>query len=509
MSFQPPETFNVAHWLLDARVEEGAGDRRALATDEGDFTYREVRALANRFGHLLRDEGVDPEQRVIVSLPDGAPFVGALFGALKVGAATVMVNPSLDAEAVGYFLDYTRSRAAVVGPDAAPAFREAAGGMRRPPVLLEVGDPETDGRLADAPDELENFPTHRDDPAVWLFSGGTTDRPKAVVQSHTSYANSTELYGKGVLGLGPDDVTISVPKLYFGYAMGSNLFFPFSVGACSVLFGERCTPGALFERIRRHRPTVLVNVPTMINKMLSHPGAAEEDLSCLRLATSAGEALPEELHRRWDEAFGVELLDGLGTAEMWHIFLSNRPGDVKRGTLGKPVPGFEVSLRDEEGREVEDGEVGRLWVRGNSLGRGYWQKPEATREAFRGEWYVSSDMLRRDEEGYYVYGGRADDMLKVSGKWFSPSELENCLLGHPSVREAVVVAATTDDGLTEPHAYVVADGPGPELAEELQGYAKDQLQPYKYPREVVFLDDLPRTHLGKVDRGRLSRGEVG
>lgn len=508
MSFQPPETFNIARHFLDARVEEGDGDRRALVTDEGEFTYAEVQALANRFGHLLRAEGVDPEQRVIVSLPDGVPFVGALFGALKIGAVGVMVNPGLDAEAVRYFLDYTRSTAAVVGPDTAPTFREAAREARHAPRLVELGDEATDRRLEAAPDELEAFPSHRDDPAVWLFSGGTTDRPKAVVQSHASYANTTELYGKGVLDVGPADVTISVPKLYFGYALGSNLFFPFSVGGCSVLFGERCTPEALFERIRRHRPTLLVNVPTMINKMVSHPDAGGQDFSCLRLATSAGEALPEELHRRWDETFGVELLDGLGTAEMWHIFLSNRPGDVKRGTLGKAVPGFEIRLCDEEGREVEDGEVGRLWVRGDSRARGYWQKMEETKEAFRGEWYVSGDMLRRDEEGYYVYGGRADDMIKVSGKWFSPNELENCLLQHPAVREVAVVAATTEEGLTKPHAYVVADEPGPELAAELQAHAKERLQPYKYPREVVFLDDFPRTHLGKVDRGALSRGEA-
>ena len=512
MTFQPPETFNIAHHFLDARVEEGAGDRRALVTDEGKLTYREVAVLASRYGHLLRDAGVRPEERVIVSLPDGADFVGALFGTLKIGAVGVMVNPGLDADAIRYFLDYTRATAAVVGPDAADTFREAAADARHGPRLVEPAEAATRQRLAEAPTELEIFPSHRDDPAIWLLSGGTTARPKAVVQPHTSYANTTELYGKGVLGLGPDDVTISVPKLYFGYALGSNLLFPFSVGASSVLFGERCTPEALFQRIRRHRPTVLVNVPTMINKMLSHPGGEEEDLSCLRLATSAGEALPEELHRRWDEAYGVELLDGLGTAEMWHVFLSNRPGDVKRGTLGKPVPGFEVRLCDDEGREVEDGEVGRLRVRGDSLAHGYWQRREQTRDAFRGEWYVSGDMLRRDADGYYVYCGRADDMVKVSGQWFSPSELENCLLQHPAVREVAVVAAADEEGLTEPHAYVVAGdaggGPeaGPGLAEELQAFARERLQPYKYPREVVFLEELPRTHLGKVDRGELGGG---
>jgi len=507
MTFRPPDAFNVARYLLDARVEEGLGGRRALITDAGELTYAEVQALANRFGNLLRDQGVEPEQRVIVSMADRAEFVGALFGALKIGAVGVMVNPGLDADAVGYFLEYTRAKAAVVGDGAADAFRAAAGASDAGTRILPVDRGDVRGRLEAASPELDAFDTHRADPAVWLFSGGTTGRPKAVVQSHASYANSTERYGKGILGLGPDDVTISVPKLYFGYAMGSNLFFPFSVGATAVLFRGRCTAERLFDRIERHRPTVLVNVPTMVGKMLDHPGAADRDLSCLRLATSAGEALPVPLHRRWNETFGVELLDGLGTAEMWHVFLTNRPGDVAPGTLGRPVPGFEIRLRDEEGRDVPDGEAGRMWVRGDSRAKEYWQRPERTRDAFRGEWYVSGDMLRRDRDGRYVYCGRSDDMLKVSGKWLAPQELENCLLEHDAVREVCVVGVATEDGLTKPHAWVVADDAeaGPALAGELRDFVRERLEPYKYPREVHFTDDLPRTHLGKVDRGALSR----
>jgi benzoate-CoA ligase family protein len=340
---------------------------------------------------------------------------------------------------------------------------------------------------------------------MWLFSGGTTGRPKAVLQTHASYANTAECYGKGVLGIQEDDVTMSVPKLYFGYATGSNLLFPFSVGASTVLFREHPTADVVFDRIARHRPTILVSVPKMVQMMVDDPRASERDLSSLRLATTAGEALPAELHRRWDEAFGVDLLDGLGTAEMWHIFLSNRPGDVRPGTLGKVVPGFEVEVRDDDGERVPDGQVGWLWVRGGSRAIGYWHRMRRTMEAFRGEWYVSGDMVSRDADGVFTYAGRADDMLKVSGKWLSPREVESCLLEHPAVEEVAVVGVRGDSGLTVPRACVVRRNghASSDLAEELRAWVRSRLEPYKYPREVVFLDALPRTHLGKVDRAAL------
>jgi benzoate-CoA ligase family protein len=366
-----------------------------------------------------------------------------------------------------------------------------------------------EARVAGGRDDVETYPTHRDDAAIWLFSGGTTGRPKAVVQSHASFANTTELYGKRVLGYRADDITLSVPKLYFGYATGSNLFFPFSVGGTSVLFPERCTADALFAQIRAHRPTILINAPTMVNNLVSHPEASAQDLSCLRLSTSAGEALPVELYQRWKDAFGVELLDGLGTAEMWHVFVTNRLGDVKPGTLGRVVEGFEVEARDDAGREVPPGEVGWLWVRGNSRAIGYWQQMERTMSAFRGEWYVSGDMIQKDAEGYVTYCGRGDDMLKVGGKWLAPGEVENCLLTHEAVEEAAVVGVADAQGLIKPHAHVtLVDGRAGSdaLAAALKAYVRDKLEPYKAPRHVSFHAALPRTHLGKVDRGKLRVG---
>jgi benzoate-CoA ligase family protein len=508
MPFEPPEEFNMADWFLDARLREGRGGRVALRTDERDWTYAEIAALAARYGSVIADAGVEPEQRVILALDDGPDFVGALFGVLKIGAVVVMVNPRLPDDSIAYFVEYTRAKAAIVDPDAAAVFRRA--GERAPCFrsLLVAGD-ELDAALAAASAERPSFPAHRDDSAIWLFSGGTTGRPKAVLQTHASYANTTECYGKGVLGISEDDVTMSVPKLFFGYATGSNLLFPFSVGASSVVFREHPTAEVVFEKIARHRPTILVNVPKMVALMVDHPRAGEQDLSSLRLATSAGEALPVELHRRWDEAFGVDLLDGLGTAEMWHIFLSNRPGDVHPGTLGKIVPGFDVEVRDDDGRALSDGEVGWLWVRGGSRAIGYWHRMNRTMEAFRGEWYVSGDMVSRDADGVFTYAGRADDMLKVSGKWLAPGEVESCLLEHPAVAEVAVVGVAGEAGLTVPRACVVrrngVQAPAEVLAEELRTWVRDRLERYKYPREVLFLDALPRTHLGKVDRAALRR----
>jgi benzoate-CoA ligase family protein len=353
--------------------------------------------------------------------------------------------------------------------------------------------------------KLKNAETHRDDAAIWLFSGGTTGKPKAVVQTHLSFANTTECYAKRHLEYNPNDLTISVPKLFFGYATGSNLFFPFSVGAACVLFPERCTAEVLFEKISKHRPTILINVPTMVNQMVSHTNAADQDFTSVRFATSAGEALPVELYDRWKRTFGVELLDGLGTAEMWHIFISNRLGSVRPGTVGTVVPGFEVKSANEEGKEVPEGEIGMCWVRGKSRAIGYWQLMEKTAGSFRGEWYITGDLVRKDADGFYTHCGRGDDMMKVSGKWVSPQEVENCLLKHPVVRECAVVPFTDAAGLIKPCAYVIVSEQQSGLAEELKAFVKENLEPYKYPRHVIFVDALPRTHLGKVDRGELKK----
>jgi len=503
VTVEDPSQLNIADFFLDARVREGRGDRTALLTDAGRWSYREVQALANRYANVLSSAGVAPEQRVIIALGDGPDFVGALFGILKIGAVVVMVNPELKPDAIQYFFEYSRAAAALVIAERADAFQAAARQGAHAPALLAVGSGEWQRRLDAASASRPNFPTHRDDPAIWLFSGGTTGRPKAAVQPHRSYVNTAQCYARHVLCCTEDDVTLSVPKLYFGYAMGSNLFFPFAAGATSVLFDERCTADAIFSRVSRYRPTVLITVPTMINQMVSHPDAARQDFSSIRVATSAGEGLPEELHARWDRIFGVPLLDGLGTAEQWHIFLSNRVGRIRRGTLGEVVPGFEIKVMDEEGREVPDGTMGHLWVRGGSRALGYWQQLDKTQTCFRGEWVVTGDLVRRDADGYYTYGGRADELLKVGGKWLSATEVEGCLLQHPAVAQVAVVGVTDTNGLVKPHAWVVPRDRRDGLADELKAFVHDRLEHYKCPREVIFVESLPTTHLGKVDRGKL------
>ena len=506
MSVQDP-TQNMAHYFLDQRVVDGMGDRVAVRTQDRNYAYREVQQRAHRYGSVLLAHGVRSEERVLVALSDDIDMVAAIFGILEIGAVVVMVNPGLDESMFAYFLEYTRARVVVTSEATVPQLSAPAAKSPHLEHILVVDQAEFLEQLEEAADRVETFPSHPDDPAIWLFSGGTTGHPKAVVQSHNSFRNTTECYAQHVLGYTPDDITVSVPKLYFGYATGSNLLFPFSVGASTVLFPERCTSERLFEAIEQHQPTILINVPTMIGKLLDDKGAASRDLSSLRVTTSAGEALPEELYRRWKKRFGTEILDGLGTAEMWHIFLSNHLGDVRPGSLGRAVEGFDVEVRDDAGDPVPEGEVGWLWVRGDSRAQGYWQQPEKTKKTFRGEWVVTGDMVRCDS-GYFSYCGRGDDMVKVSGKWLAPGEVEGCLMEHPAVREAAVIAVENQDGLSKPWAFVLTDdavADADEFETGLREFVLERLEPYKAPRRVVRLTEFPRTHLGKVDRGALRR----
>ena len=490
-----PDILNADQFFLRSRLDEGSGDRVALRLPGRQVSYRELDSLASGRARQLLDLGVSTGDRVLIVLPDNPAFPAALFGTMRIGAVVVMLNPGMAPEATGLVVNRSRAAAAFVHTRYRGRFEHSL--LDWKPQIIEVDDDT-------APEHVvETTSTQPTDPAIWLFSGGTTGAPKAVVQTHKSLINTTRLYGQGALGLRPDDVTMSVPKLYFGYATGSNLLFPLSVGASSVLFEDHPTPEVLFEKIAEHRPTVLVNVPSAINQMLSHPDAGSMDLSSVRFATSAGEALPETLYRRWKETFDVELLDGLGTAEMWHIFISNTLGDVRPTTLGRVVPGFEIKACDEDGVEVAPGEVGRLWVRGDSLGLGYWEEPDKTAEAFRGEWFVGGDLVSVDEDGYVTHRGRADDAIKVKGKWFRPQEVESVLLDHSAVDEAAVVAVNDEAGLARPVAFVV---PRSDVDEQtLIDWVLEHLEAYKHPRRVFLVEQLPKTHLGKVDRGALKR----
>jgi benzoate-CoA ligase family protein len=505
-----PERFNMAWYFLDRNVEEGRGGKACLFWRDQAFTYREVQARANRLGNALRALGVNVEDRVLLVLPDRPEFAFAWFGAAKIGAVIAMVNPLLPAEDYLHYFEYTRARVAIVDGstlDRLGPLRDRFTHLRHLVVVGEAGgQPSFEDICARASDRLANADTHRDDPAIWLFTSGSTGKPKAAVHLQQDLPWNTERYAKQVMGIREDDLTASVPKLFFGYATGTNLLFPFAVGGATVLFSEKSEPGTLFDVIERHRPTILTSVPTMIGAMLNDPGGPRRDLSSLRLVLSAGEALPPELYRRWKETFGVEILDGIGSAEMFHIYISNYPGDVVPGSLGRLVPDYDARVVGPDGAEVAAGEAGTLWVKGESAAVLYWQAHEKSKDVLRGDWVVTGDHVRRDERGYFWYEGRTDDMLKVGGIFVSPYEVENCLLQHPVVAECAVIGYKDRDGLTKPKAYVVPrDRSGDDtLARELQEFVKTRLAPYKYPRLVEFAASLPKNDRGKIDRRRLA-----
>ncbi|HUB07940.1 MAG TPA: benzoate-CoA ligase family protein [Myxococcales bacterium] len=511
-----PEALNLADVFLDHQVAAGRGDRIALVTDQKKYSYATVAAWANRFGHALGRAGVEMEQRVALFLGDVPEFVFVWFATVKIGAVVAAVNPEVKPEEAEYYLNYTRARAAVVQASALPTIRGVRGRCPHLKTLFVVGGPDValePGEVlfakacAEAPNHLDPAPTQRDDAAVWLFTSGSTGFPKAAVHRHRDFLYSAECYGLPILEMKETDVTASVPKLFFGYALGNNLLFPFRVGATVVLFPEKSTAERVLEVVTKHKVSALCSVPTSVNAVVNletPPG--RYDWSSLRVATSAGEALPPELYRRWKEKLGVELLDGIGSAEMFHVFVSNRIGTAVPGSLGQAVPGYEVKLMDDDGREVAEGEIGTMWVKGGSISMGYWNRREQSLATFRGEWCVTADKFVRDAAGNYWYRGRADDLLKVGGRFVAPLEIENCLLGHPAVLECAVVGFEDDQKLVKPRAVVVprpGHVPSEALAAELQAFVKERLQPYKYPREIRFAQELPKSDRGKVLKQKL------
>jgi benzoate-CoA ligase family protein len=478
-----PRELNLASWFVDRNVEEGRGDRTALIGPGGPTTYAELAQLVNRSGNLLRELGVRAEERVLLVLADSVEFVALWYGAQKIGAVTAEAYTFLQPKDYAYYLDYTRAGVVVVDETTEGPIREVAHSSRWLREVLVVDE----GRLAEMAGELEPAPTTKDDVAIWKFTTGSTGQPKAAVHPTHSAILSCEWYAKAVLGLREDDVVLPIPKLFFGYARDLAALFPFGVGAAGIVFPERSTPERIFELIAEHRPTILVNVPTMMAQMVGH---AEHDLSCLRLCTSAGEALPRELHDRWLETFGVEVLDGIGSSEAYHIYVSNRPGRVRPGSTGELVPGYSAHIAEN----------GELWIEGDTAALVYWGEHEKTKQTFSGDTVKTGDLFERDEDGYFWYRGRVDDLIKVGGIWVAPAEIEHCLVSHPDVVECAVVGAQ-DNGLTLARAFVVVREPVDERS--LQDFVRERLSPHKVPREVRIVDDLPKTPSGKLDRKAL------
>jgi len=533
-----PEHFNMADYFLYHNLEEGRENKICLYFEDQTYTYGETARVSNRVGNALREFGIELEDRVLIVLPDCPEFVWTWFGAARIGAVITMVNPLLPAEDYKYYLDYTRAPVAIIHESLLKIFNEAAAEARYLRTVLVVGDYEPDvdftndsllwtsfdSAVLTAGDECTPADTHRDDIAIWLFTSGSTGHPKGAVHLQHDLPFNTEVFAKHTMGVNVNDLTVSVPKLFFGYATGTNLLFPFAVGGATALFSERSTPEKLFEVIERYRPTILTTVPTMINSMLNAPDAGSRDLSSLRFCYSAGEALPPELYERWKKSLGVEICDGIGSAEMFHIYITNRPGDVKPGSLGRIVRGYQAKIVDAAGSEVSPNEMGTLRIKGDSAALCYWNAHEKSKETFAGDWCTTGDQFHVDEEGYYWYHGRTDDMLKVSGIFVAPAEIENCLLQHEAVLECAVVGNDAGDGLVKPKAFVVLrdehkaragrggdrvplqelDSPT-DLVEELQAFVKTQLAPYKYPRWIEFVPSLPKNDRGKIDRKLLKQ----
>jgi benzoate-CoA ligase len=505
-----PRDYNAAYDLIERNLSAGRASKVAFVDDTGRYTFGELAERVNRFGSGLRTMGLGMEDRVLLALTDTIDFPTAFLGAIKVGIIPVAVNTLLTPRDYEYMLSDSRAKALVVSEELLPQFAPLLPDL---PFLKHVivsgaasGHEALEGVLANGSPELSPAPTTSDDACFWLYSSGSTGAPKAAVHVHSSMAVTADLYGKGVLGVTENDVLFSAAKLAFAYGLGNAQTFALATGATAVLMAERATPASVFKRLAERKPTIFYAVPTLYGAMLASPEFAKEAFLALRLCVSAGEALPADMGRRWKERTGVDILEGIGSTEMLHMFISARPGDVRYGATGKPVPGYELRLVDEQGAPVGRGEIGELHVSGPTSAAYYWNNREKSRASFVGSWFRSGDKFRQDEDGYFVYAGRSDDMLRVSGFYVSPAEVEAALVSHEAVLEAAVVGHEDDNRLIKPKAFVVlkeGQSPSETLKATMQQHIKDRLAPYKYPRWIEFVNELPKTATGKIQRFKL------
>jgi benzoate-CoA ligase family protein len=546
-----PADFNLADYFLFDRLGEGLEDQVAIRFGDRSWTYGAVADRSRALARWLVEDGLAPEQRVYVVLHDVPPFAWAIFATLAAGGVLAMGNPLAPAADLEYVLGYVKARVLVTTPDVARALAPALARLPHLRTVLLVPDAATgddpeaacmpvlgDGGVArvrvasmhaailDGRTSRARLPqTQRDAPAIWLFTSGSTGKAKAAMHCHRDFAWNTELYAKRTVGYRRGDIAVSVPRLFFGYATGTNLWFPFAVGGTVGLYSERPTPESLAKAIELYRPTIVTNVPTMLGKLLDFDderrarGERPLDLSCVRFHLSAGEALPGALLTRFLERFGGQVFDGIGSAEMFHIYCTNRPGDVVPGSLGRAVEGYELRVLPEDAigpgaAPVPTGEIGVLWVRGDSVAQGYYEDRDKSWRTFHGHWCRTGDLFRLDERGYLWFAGRSDDLFKSGGIFVAPLEVEECLGAHPAVSLAAVIGAPDgDDGLVKPKAFVIvrpdararlaSDELRAALAAELQDHVKAALSKHKYPRWIVFVDDLPKNDRGKVDKKTL------
>ncbi len=545
-----PREYNAAYDLLESNLRAGRASKTAYIDDHGTYTYGELAQRVKQFARALGRLGIEPEQRVLLCLQDTIDFPVAFLGCIWAGGVPVAVNTGLKSADYAYLLEDSRARALIVSHCLLPQFIPVLSSLPRlKHIILSDGDDPSFKRIDELLSEAgagtgrdardgsgdrghrggsgdcghrggsrdrsdrgggdnaaeKPAPTCCDDACFWLYSSGSTGTPKGTIHVHSSLIQTAELYARPILGIRENDVVFSAAKLFFAYGLGNALTFPLSVGATVVLMRERPTPDAIFARLRRHQPTLFCGVPTLYASMLASQLPDPGSLN-LRGCVSAGEALPREIGERWKRHFGVDILDGIGSTEMLHIFLSNRFQDICYGTTGYPVPGYDIRLVDDKGADVEKGEIGELIVAGPTSASSYWNNRAKSTQTFTGRWTRSGDKYYQDANGRYVHAGRADDMLKVSGLYVSPTEVESALLTHPCVLEAAVIGCQDEDGLLKPLACIVLKDRTQAcaaLAEELKQHVKSLLSPHKYPRRIEFLAELPKTATGKIQRFRL------
>jgi benzoate-CoA ligase len=495
-----PREYNAAVDLIGRNLAAGRGGKVAYVDDTGSCTYAQLAERVDRAANALIAMGIRREDRIAIAMVDSVDWAALFLGAIKAGIVPVALNTLLTPADYEYQIKDSRAKAVFVSEPILKNF-DGFGFTKVIPhsQLKEL--------LQQANPKAEAAPTLRDDMCFWLYSSGSTGAPKGTVHLHSHLILTAELYAVPVLGIRESDIVFSAAKLFFAYGLGNALTFPLAVGATTILMAERPTPDAVFKRLVEHKPTIFYGVPTLYAALLVNPGFPDRSKLKLRVCTSAGEALPAEIGKRWTERTGTELLDGIGSTEMLHIFLSNRPGDVRPGTTGKAVPGYELRLVDEQGNVItKPGELGELQISGPTSAIMYWSQREKTKNTFQGPWTRSGDKYSLDKDGYYAYGGRSDDMLKVSGIYVSPAEVEAALVSHKAVLEAAVVGAADEQKLIKPKAYVVlkpGTSPSESLKTALQQHVKDKLAPYKYPRWIEFLGELPKTATGKIQRFKL------